>query len=898
MKIKPVNEYKIRNIFSLMKIAPFIFLLIPQLIFSQVTEDFEHTNLDQWLQNETYRWDTSSIQPLSGRYSLHHIFDNTVSSHDQIILPFNTILLDSGTTTWLFSIRHGYNPSSGNNWGVFLVSDVDPSELIPGGNVNGYVLGVNFTGSDDTLRLWKITGGDATDIAATTVNWQEDVGTGKAAGLEIIRSSAGNWTINIDTSADNSDQQVIGSVFDVTYNTTSQFGIYYEYSSGQDRQLWLDDLFINGYFYTDTFPPGIDTFRVYPPDKIEIQFSEPVSENVAKNIIHYTLDQGLGNPDSAWMTDPDKIYIKFTDGFNNGQEYTLFISDVPDIKGNILVSGSVHFLYYLSQTGDVVINEIMTDPEPSVLLPEAEYIELYNNTDYDLNLNDWSICVDDKICSFPEIILKAKDYLLLTKPGNIEELKGYGNVAGIEGLPSLINSEGFISILNELRQPVHCVNYSSDWYKTTYKSEGGWSLEIIDPENFCGDKTNWSESVDYRGGTPCMQNSVFASNPDLENPFPKRAAFAGDSSVRVYFNESMDSISLLSKEAYLVDHNISKPTEIFPEGPFYKSVLLKFNKHFDSGAIYTLTIENVNDCSGNIADAGSNVRFAKATAADSLDIIINEILFNPIADGVDFVELYNRSDKTIDLKNSTLSTRNVYSGELENVCPVIRENFLVFPGDYLILTVNINKLEEQYTLKNKTNYIEPDNMPAFSDNGGVVVITDPQLNIIDELRYSESMQFALLNNVEGVSLERINSEWPTSDPGNWHSAAEDAGYATPGYENSQQRITEQESADFIVKPEVFSPDNDGLDDVLFIRYTLPDQGNVATITVFDAKGHLIRNLARNAILGTSGAFTWDGLDENHHKVSMGIYVIFIETFDLNGKTRKIKKSCVLAPSRD
>ena len=898
MKSKHVIEYKIRNIFSLMKIAPFIFLLIPQLIFSQVTEDFEHSSLDQWLQNENYRWDTSSIEPLSGKYSLHHIFDNSVSSHDQIILPHNQILLDSAITTWQFSLRHGYNPSSGNNWAVFLVSDGGVNEIISGGTINGYALGVNFTGSDDTLRLWKITEGDATDIATTTVNWQEDIGTGKAAAMEIIRSHAGHWTIKIDTSVNISDPEIIGTTLDNTYNTTSQLGIYYEYSSGQDRQLWIDDIFINGYFFTDTFPPSVDTFRIYPPDKIEIEFSEPVLEAAAKDLMHYKLDQGFNNPDSLWMNGSDKICMRFTGGFNSGQEYTLSVSDIPDTKGNMLISESVHFLYFIAQSGDVVINEIMTDPEPSVLLPEVEYIELHNNTDYDLCLNDWSICVDDKVCSFPNAVLYANAYLILARPEDRTLFESYGKVADIENLPALINSNGLITIFNELHQPIHSINYSSDWYKTAYKSEGGWSLEMIDPENFCGDKMNWSESMDYKGGTPGEQNSVFASNPDVLNPFPERATLPGDSIVRVYFNESMDSISLLTKESYLADHNIGVPIEIFPEGPFYKSVLLKFNKSFISGNIYTLTIDNVSDCSGNIADAGNTVRFARATAVDSLDIIINEILFNPIADGVDFIELYNRSDKTIDLKNFTLSSRDAYTGELKNVCAVIKENYLIFPGDYLLLTTNINNLEEQYILKSKTNYIEPDKMPTFPDNEGTVVITDPQLNSIDELRYSESMQFALLNNVEGISLERINSEWPTNDPGNWHSAAEDAGYATPGYENSQQKLSEQTSPEFVVEPEVFSPDNDGKDDILLIKYTLPDPGNVTNITVFDAKGLLVRHVARNAILGTSGVFTWDGLDENHRKASMGIYVVFIETFDLNGKTRKIKKNCVLAPSRD
>ncbi|HRP61526.1 MAG TPA: hypothetical protein PK833_14735, partial [Vicingus sp.] len=119
---------------------------------------------------------------------------------------------------------------------------------------------------------------------------------------------------------------------------------------------------------------------------------------------------------------------------------------------------------------------------------------------------------------------------------------------------------------------------------------------------------------------------------------------------------------------------------------------------------------------------------------------------------------------------------------------------------------------------------------------------------------NEDLHFALLNDTKGVSLERIDYNRPSNDNTNWHSPAEDVGFATPGYENSQfQKV---EITDGIsISPETFSPDNDGVDDVLNISYQFAEAGYVANIVIYDAKGRLIKNLLLNELLGTKGTFS-------------------------------------------
>ena len=170
--------------------------------------------------------------------------------------------------------------------------------------------------------------------------------------------------------------------------------------------------------------------------------------------------------------------------------------------------------------------------------------------------------------------------------------------------------------------------------------------------------------------------------------------------------------------------------------------------------------------------------------------------------------------------------------------------------------------------------------------------------IIDEIAYSDKWHFALISNTEGVALERINvndtSTNAANQKANWHSAASNVGFGTPTYKNSQANIDQAVQGDIVVTPEIVSPDNDGMDDFATITYRFPDPGYVANITIFDAQGRPVRYLQRNALNGLNGFYRWDGLGEKNMKLPVGIYIIFVEVFNLQGKAKQFRKTIVLA----
>ena len=238
-----------------MKKVILFLLFIPASVFSQVSDNFETGNLKKWTESIAGHWKADSIGPLSGKYSLHHVYDNPAAGTDQIGIPVTNLEPSMGLTKWSFKIKHGYDPSASNNWGVFLISDNEPLSMIPGSKVNGFVIGVNLMGYDDTLRLWKVKNGTLTTVLNTGINWERNIGSKSQVAVNVERSQEGIWKTSVFSSG--------GALINTASSTDNElfkaewFGICYKYTSSCDRLLWVDDISIDGVFYEDKVPPEI-----------------------------------------------------------------------------------------------------------------------------------------------------------------------------------------------------------------------------------------------------------------------------------------------------------------------------------------------------------------------------------------------------------------------------------------------------------------------------------------------------------------------------------------------------------------------------------------------------------------------------------------------------------------
>lgn len=780
---------------------------------------------------------------------------------------------------WRFKINYGFAGSNSNYGLTYLIATSSDLSALP----DGIYFRIGEAGSNDPIELiQRIDELEVTFLTSTP----GIVASSFNITVRIIYRANGEWELYYDENA-GEDYLLDATTYYPITTTGDHLGIWLKYTASNATRFRYDD-FYAGNIIVDTIPPVLDTVYATSTTQLVARFNEGLDPTSAEQLDNYLVNLGIGNPSEVELdvTNPSKVMLTFGTPFVLGQVYEIEVKEVEDLEGNPMETSTKTFLYIEAETpewGDIVINEFLPRVTPSVGLPEYQFVELYNRSDKYLHLDGWKLSDNNSSGTIGDAWLFPGEYIVLIPASAAES---YPTATVVSGWAQLNLTGDEIHLETPDGFLVDELTYTNNWYKDEDKKMAGWSIERINPDLACSGADNWRASVHPNGGTPGEENSVFDNTPDTEEPSVLDVVIISDTSLKITFSEMMDSLSLMNADFTASYALVEEERQV--SGRYPTEIIIVFEE-IEKGVAYSFTFGDFSDCSGN--SSFYEGEFLVPQTAELGDLIINEILFNPLTGGSDFVEIYNRSERYIDLIGWELA--NSKDDTIANH-KAITYNYILAPKDYVVITKDSTFQLMNYPMAVPGKFIEISALPAYNNDESTVYLIYND-TVMDEVSYDENWHFSLLNSKKGVSLERFSADEPSNSPANWHSASETVGFATPGGQNSQAMFVDNTGGTITLSSNTFSPDGDGFEDVLLIHYEVSGPDLLGDLVVYDDKGRKIKTLMERELLGQNGTIKWEGTRDDGTKASIGPHIILFEVFDLNSaKVHTVRKVVTLA----
>ncbi len=775
---------------------------------------------------------------------------------------------------WEFELEMDFNPSSTSFAKAYLLSDHNNFN----GDLHAYYVLIGNT--SDEIGLYRQDGKQSTkllSLAGITDKNTIDI------SIVVQRFSDGLWRLYYKHHSEASFH-LIGETVDSTYHHTLCFGFFCQYTPSRTQSIRFDNIYVA----QDSLAPTIDSVHLLNPNTLTLHFNEIVKETENN---HYAL------PNATIQTlshEANVVTLTLASPLVSENSYELSIQNIQDNFGNILKDTTVVFHYVENKAYDVLITEVMFAPNNLTLLPAVEYIEIYNATDSPISLQHWVLTDNHKSYLLPDSVLLAKEYAIILRAEDQSLFSTYGKRIPTTTL-SLNNSGERLTLYDNKGKQIHSLAYSDDLYNDPTRDDGGFAIEMIDLNNPCEGRNNWHASLNNMGGTPCKKNSVYGVKPDTTKPTIENIFPITHDTVQLWFSESLDSSALVNVSNYWLDE-LGTPATTEVVLPAYESVKLGFSTELRTEKTYQMTV-NMMDCQQNYNYEEVTLTFPVALSSSS-SILLNELLFDPIAEGVDFIEIVNTDTQVYNLKDIYFAQSDATGALLPNTIQTIAQDRLLFPHEHYVLTSDKSKLLASYHVETPLHVIEND-IPSMSNDEGGISLHHKDFSTLDFFYYDASYHLSALSadEVEGASLERLSLAHATNDPNNWTTAAESKGFATPTAVNSQAKEPLISESNFVPSSTVFSPDGDGVEDVITFSYTFQKAGYILNATIYDALGRNIKILANNEIVGTKGFLAWDGTEQRGTLAKIGAYILFVEAIHESGSIKRYKKVVVLGGDR-
>lgn len=735
------------------------FICIPvQLSFAQINDDFSDGNFTS---NPVWTGDTAKFE-----VAVNELWLNAPAITDVAFLSTPTTAMIN--TTWEFYNRMEFNPSSSNFCRFYLASD---QRNFNAANISGYY--VELGRLNDEVSLYKVVNGTATRI----IDGSDNMLNAASCTTRVRVTRTGTlWELLVD-SLGGTGFVSLGAVNDSAVNESYFAGAYCKYTSTRSDKFFFDDVLVAGTNWGDLMAPSIISFTA-TGNQLSVTLNEPVqSSDLTPG--NFSLDNGLTvlsvSEDSL---NSKKINITANGSFLTNTFYHLGISSLSDLSGNTATSILYPFVLHIAVPGEIVINEMMADPTPSVGQPDAEFVEFRNNSVYPLNLDQWTLRVGTIQKILPPYIIQPGELVIITDVNDTALFGTSMNKIGVTSFPGLTNGGTRVEITDTGGVVMDAVEYTIAWYHDVDRDDGGFTLERINPLDVCMQEFNWRASLDFSGGTPGIENSVFDTT---EVPVGINTFWIDSTHVLVVFNQLMDPAGLILANFTL--QNLSTLNVLSNDScVLVLSAPLPVNTSFD------LTISSsLNDCEGNTLGVPLVMPIINYVP-QLFDILIHELMIDETPSiglpAAEYIELRNNKPFALNINGWNL----VVNGNDH-----VLSNFTI-PADSFIVLLHENNVS-------LFTGINIGSIPSFSgltNEAGTVELYHASGDLIHASLYATSFYDVAGKDDGGWSLEMIDISQPCLRNANWTASNDPAG-GTPGRKNSHNQTIMDNTKPHVIK---------------------------------------------------------------------------------------------------
>ncbi len=785
----------------------------------------------------------------------------------QIFFPYEK--LDSAR--WVIQYRMDFAPSDQNYLEIDLYRS--DSAAVP---ALRYTIRIGENGKNDPIHFTKYSKGK---ILKEKSSSDSLVAANSSAGILTVQYANNMWKARFFPRGSAVSYPVF-QLSDSFRITDGRFGLTCTYTKTRRDKFYFDHIAI-GTAPQDTLSPRMLRGQAWSPYVLDIEMSEAIDTTIFDI---NSLEMVPGIPEKSISYRDKHLLLTSKDSIPAGRSYMILAKGLMDRAGNRTPVDSLRVRWvYTSPVAafDVIFNEIMADPTPQVNLPDAEYIEIFNRSDKFIDLSELYLSDEGHSVSLPDDTMPPKTFLILTRPGDSVRLASYGKTIGVKGFPGLQNEGERLVLTDYLTNIIDRIRYKTSMHQNKQKRNGGWSLELRHPQLVCSGGIAWHSSIDLNGGTPGKPNSKSSLSPVLSGPELENILVNGASHIALHFNQKL-SPHLSLEETDMELSNAMHPREYQVDPYDMKWLNIGFDENIEAGKVYRISIRSgLENCIGKVQDIELSAPFAKSVSPVRGDLLINEILFNPYPDASDFVEFINVSSKVLDLAG--LRIANISERDTFIIHPHL--NNVLFPGQIIALTKDPEQLRVLYHVPD-TAFIVPAALPDWNDDKGNISVFQSHfgsMSLLDQMNYTAEMHSSDYEDVEGVSLERIDLLSPSGNVSNWQSGVSFTHYATPGYSNASS--LEKTSPSGHKKEKIFldktrfNPGAEGIAGMLGIHYLLQGNSGRFACSVYDMGGQLIKNISGAQPVGSRGFVFWDGLDRDNIPCDTGVYIILAALYE-------------------